>query len=100
MLPRGLFLSLFFTLISCPLNPLAYVLEQTPGYEDRSDDFEVSFAELKMDYHDEIGDSMGYDVLGTPATGRGEVNVDDFGAEGDGKTDDTVVRTMNNGYSN
>ena len=43
-----------------------------------------------MDYHAEIIDSTSYDRLGTSATGLGEVNVDDFGAEGDGKIDDIV----------
>ena len=44
-----------------------------------------------MEYEAEIVDSTRYDQLGTPATSLGEVNVDDFGAKGDGVTDDTEV---------
>ena len=46
----------------------------------------------------EIVDSLRYDHLGTPATSLGEVNVENFGSEGDGETDDTEV--INNGDSN
>ncbi|CBI24904.3 unnamed protein product, partial [Vitis vinifera] len=83
-------------------DPLANFLDQAPGYDpsaypsffgtihdDRNDDFEERFANLKMEYEPEIIDSMRYDQLGTPATLLGEVNVDDYGAEGDGITDDT-----------
>eukprot|EP00261_Vitis_vinifera_P038521 XP_019079764.1 PREDICTED: polygalacturonase-like isoform X3 [Vitis vinifera] len=109
MLPQSIFLSLFLTLISSPLcsssfqdDPLGNFLEQTPGYDpsaypsffgtvdkDRADDFGVSFTNLQMEYEPEIVESMRYDHLGTPATSQGEVNVENFGAEGDGETDDT-----------
>lgn len=116
MLPKSLFLSLFFILISSPLcftsflqddEHLAKVVDQTPetNYDlssypsffgsihddDQSYDIDASFAKLKMGYRDDIVDSTGYHRPGTPATGQGEVNVDDFGAEGDGETDDTEV---------
>ena len=42
----------------------------------------------------EIVDSLRYDHLGTPATSLGEVNVENFGSEGDGQTDDKVPSTM------
>ncbi|KAJ9685691.1 hypothetical protein PVL29_017646 [Vitis rotundifolia] len=42
-----------------------------------------------MEYEAEIVDSTRYDQLGTPATSLGEVNVENFGAKGDGVTDDT-----------
>lgn len=46
-------------------------------------------------------ESQRYDLQGTPATAPDlEVNVDDFGAVGDGKTDDTEVRAINNVASN
>ncbi|XP_034703710.1 polygalacturonase-like [Vitis riparia] len=107
MLPQSLFLSLFFTLISSPScfssfqdDNLANFLDGTPGPsayppffgtidKDRAVDFEASFANLQMEYEAEIVDSTRYDHLGTPATSLGEVNVDDFGAKGDGVTDDT-----------
>ena len=111
MLLPSLFLTLVFIFISSPLcfssfqdDPLGNFLDQTPGYdlsaypsffgtvhEDQSDEFEAGFGKLKMDYHAEIVDSTRYDRMGTPVSGLGEVNVDDFGAEGDGKTDDTEV---------
>ncbi|CBI24902.3 unnamed protein product, partial [Vitis vinifera] len=40
----------------------------------------------------EIVDSLRYDHLGTPATSLGEVNVENFGSEGDGETDDKVFK--------
>ena len=85
-------------------DPLGNFLEQTPGYDpsaypsffgtvdkDRADDFGVSFTNLQMEYEPEIVESMRYDHLGTPATSQGEVNVENFGAEADGETDDTEV---------
>ena len=59
-----------------------------------ADDFEANFANLQMKYEADqmITESSRYGHVSSPSSSPGEVNVEDFRAEGYGDSDDTKVQ--------
>ena len=100
MLPQSLLLSLFFFtfITSSPFcsssfldESLSNFFERTPAY-DPSTAYPSYLGTIDKERADDFKGSLErYDHLGTPATSLGEVNVEDFRAEGVGDTDDTEV---------